>query len=225
MTKRRIATEPRVRWHPAELAQLAAQYPHMKTAVIAIMLSRPISSVYQTAARFGLTKSPEFYASPASGRTCGRQGIGSRFVKGMVPMNKGVKRGRGWAPGRMASTQFKPGVRQGVAAKLWKPIGTERVSKDGYLERKVNDDLPLQRRWKAVHRIVWEAANGPTPKDYAVCFINGDKRDVRLENLHLVARRDLMKRNTVHNLPKALAEIVQLRGALQRQINRREKKA
>lgn len=220
MTKRRIATEPRRRWQPAELAQLAAQYPHMKTAVIALMLDRTRSTVYQTAQRLGLTKSPEFYASPASGRTCGRQGIGYRFGKGHVPANKGLRR-PGWGPGRMKETQFRKGERRGVAVRLYKPIGTERVSKDGYLERKVNDGMPLQARWRAVHRIVWEAVNGRVPKGHAVVFRNTDKRDFRLENLELVTRRELLARNWHRRYPKPIRQLVQLRGAITRQINKR----
>ena len=105
--------------------------------------------------------------------------------------------------------------------KLWKPIGTERVSKDGYLERKINNDLPLQARWRAVHLLVWEAANGPVPPGFAVCFKNRDKADIRLENLELITRRALMARNTVHNLPPALAQTIQLLGALNRELRRR----
>lgn len=221
MTKRRIHAEPRTYWTDAERGQLVAQYPHMKTRIIAAMLGRTVTTVYQQAQRMGLTKSPEFYASPASGRTTGRQGIGSRFTKGLTPWNKGTN----WtAGGRSVETQFKPGVRQGVAVKLWRPIGTERVTKDGYLSRKVNDDLPLQRRWRLVHLIVWEAAHGPVPKGFAVKFINGDKRDIRLENLTLISRADLMRRNTLHRYPKPIAEAIQLRGALIRQINKREGK-
>jgi hypothetical protein len=151
------------------------------------------------------------------------EGAGSRFPKGHVPANKGLRR-PGWAPGRMKETQFQRGVRQGVAVRLYKPIGTLRVTKDGYLSRKVNDGLPLQRRWRLEHLVVWEAANGPLPKGFAVCFKNGDKRDLRLGNLELITRAALMKRNSVHNLPKPLAEVVQLRGALQRQINRRTRR-
>lgn len=121
----------------------------------------------------------------------------------------------------MRETQFKKGVRQGVAVRLYKPIGTERISKDGYLERKVNDGLPLQARWRSVHLLVWEAAHGPVPKSHAVAFKNRDRRDIRLENLELVHRRDLMARNTVHNLPQPLAQTVQLLGALRRKINRK----
>lgn len=123
----------------------------------------------------------------------------------------------------MKETQFKKGVRQGVAVKLYKPIGTERLSKDGYLERKVNDDLPLQARWRAVHLVEWERVNGPIPPGHALVFRNGDKTDIRPDNLELITRRALMKRNSVHNLPQPLAQTVQLLGALNRQIRRRAK--
>lgn len=208
-------------WHPAEVAQVRAQYPHMQTKIIAAMLDRPLTAVYQRAQVLGLSKPPEYLASPAAGRTNGRQGMSSRFVKGQVSWNKGMHYTPG---GRCASGWFKKGVRQGVAVRLYKPIGTLRVTKDGYLSRKVNDGMPLQRRWKLEHVRLWEEANGPVPKGYAVKILNGQKQDVRLENLALISRADLMRANTVHNLPKPLAEVVQLRGALVRQINRREGK-
>jgi hypothetical protein len=121
----------------------------------------------------------------------------------------------------MKETWFKKGVRQGVAVRLYRPIGTERISKDGYRERKTNDNLPLQARWRAVHLLLWEAAHGHVPKGHAIAFCNGDKRDIRLDNLQCISRRELMARNTVHNLPKPLAETIQVLGALNRAIRRR----
>ena len=56
------------------------------------------------------------------------------FRRGQVPPNKGQK---GYCAPGSEKGWFKPGVRQGVATKLYQPIGTERVSKDGYRERKV----------------------------------------------------------------------------------------
>lgn len=207
-------------WQPWELEVLRVQYPVMLTATVAAILERDLAGVYQKAAKLGLRKSAEFFATPAAGRTNGRRGFGTRFQKGHVPANKGLRR-PGWSAGRMRETQFKPGVRQGVAVRLYKPIGTERISRDGYLERKVNDDLPLQRRWKAVHRIIWEEANGPIPKGYCIAFRDGNKRNVAIENLELRSLAENMRRNTVHNLPKPVAHAVQLLGALKRQINRR----
>lgn len=207
-------------WSAEEDAAIVARYPNERTQVIADDLGRSLSSVYARADLLGVKKSAEYLASPAACRTNGRQGMGTRFVKGQTPPNKGLRR-PGWAPGRMRETQFRKGERQGVAVELWKPIGTERISKDGYLERKINDDLPAQRRWRAVHLIVWEAANGPLPKGHAIAFKNGDKRDIRLENLECITRAELMTRNTLHRYPKEVALAVQLLGALQRQINKR----
>jgi len=201
---------------------LSGQYPHMATAIIAAMLERPIAHIYAKASAMGLHKSAEFFALPASGRTTGRQGVGTRSQKGHIPANKGLRR-PGWSPGRMRETQFKPGARQGIAVKLYKPIGTERISKDGYRERKVNDGLPLQKRWRAVHLIVWEAAHGPVcARTHAVVFRNKDRTDARLENLELVTRAELLRRNWHDRYPKSIKQLVQLRGAIARQINKRK---
>ena len=185
-------------------------------------LGRTVAATYNRADKLGLNKSPAYLASPAACRLRrgDRIGVRFRFPKGHVPANKGLRR-PGWGPGRMKETQFKKGMRQGVAVRLYKPIGTERTSKDGYLERKVNDGLPLQARWRAVHLLVWEAAHGPAPRGHAIVFRNGNKKDMRLDNLECITRAELMARNTVHRLPKPLAQTVQLLGALRRKINRR----
>ncbi len=213
---------PRRPWSREDDRLLRGFYPNTRTAEVARRLQRTVAAVYGRADKLGLHKSPAYLASPAACRLRRGDHVGARFrfQNGHVPANKGLRR-PGWGPGRMKETQFKKGVRQGVAVRLYKPIGTERLSKDGYLERKVNDGLPLQARWRSVHLLVWEAAHGRVPRGHAIAFKNGDKRDVRLENLECITRRALMARNTVHNLPKPLAQAVQLLGALRRKINRK----
>jgi len=104
---------------------------------------------------------------------------------GNVPFNKGMK--GFYAPGSEKGW-FKPGKRQGVAVKLYKQIGTERMSKEGYVERKVNDDMPLQKRWRAVHLIRWEAINGPVPDCHALKCLDGNKSNTDPNNWILVSR-------------------------------------
>lgn len=210
-------------WSEAELTLVRDLYPHKPTAAIAEQLGRSLSTVYQRAQSLGLHKSAEYLASPASCRLRRGDNVGARyrFQKGQVPPNKGLRR-PGYAPGRMRETQFRKGERRGVAVDLYKPIGTERISRDGYLERKVNDDMPLQRRWRAVHLVVWEAANGALPKGHAVTFINGDKKDIRLENLALISRADLARRNSIHNLPPELKGAIQTLGQLKRRVREKQ---
>jgi hypothetical protein len=208
-------------WTEQEVELLREIYPNLKGEVVAERLGISLKRVYNKAKQLELRKSQAFFASPASCRTNGKQGIGTRFETGHVPANKGLRR-PGWAPGRMAETQFRKGERKGVAVDLYKPIGTERVSKDGYLERKVNDGMPLQKRWRAVHLLVWEEANGALPKGFAVCFKNRDRKDTRLENLELVSRADLARRNSMHNLPPELKKTIRALGSLKRRIKREE---
>ncbi len=53
-------------------------------------------------------------------------------------------------------------------------------------------------------------------------FRDGNRRNFAPPNLELVSRSELMRRNSHWNtLPPELAQIVQLRGALTRKINRR----
>lgn len=217
----------RRRWTADEDAQLRAQYADEPTAVISAALGRPASSVYQRAYALGLRKSQAFLDSPAAGRTNGRQGMGTRFPKGHVPANKGLRR-PGWGPGRMKATQFKRGERRGVAARNWRPVGTILTDTEGYHRIKVHEARSGEaygfgnvRVWPLLQRHVWEQAHGPIPKGYNVCFKDGDKSNCALDNLELVSRADMMKRNTVHNYPKPLASAIQLLGALRRQIRKR----
>lgn len=210
-------------WTPKDEARLRELYPDTKTEKLAALFGRPIRKVYSKANRMGLEKSAAFRASPEAChlRRENNPGVGFRYKPGNVPANKGLRR-PGWGPGRMKETQFKKGhARSGIAVDLYKPIGTERLGKDGYLERKVNDDLPLQKRWRAVHVILWEKRRGKIPRHHVVRFKNGDKTDIRLGNLQLIHRREVMRRNTVHNLPKSLKRAVMQLGALNRQIKRR----
>lgn len=213
-------------WNPEDDALLRARYADEPTATLARALRRTCQAVYVRARLLGLEKSQAYRESPAACRLRRGDQVGAawRFPKGHVPANKGLRR-PGWGPGRMKSTQFRAGDRCGRANLLYQPIGTERISKDGYLERKVNDDLPMQKRWRAVHLVLWESVHGPLPAGHVVVFRNGDKRDIRLDNLECLTRRALLQRNSVHNLPAPLPATIQLLGALTRQIRRRSRDA
>lgn len=227
MTRRESALTRRP-WTAADDAALRRRYPDEPTATLAVAIGRTTKAVYQRAKLLGLAKSAAYLASPAACRTNGRQGMGTRFQKGSVPANKGLRGRKGWAPGRMAETQFKPGVRQGVAARNWRPIGTIAIDGEGYQRIKVREALPGEafgfgntKVWPLLNRHLWAEAHGPIPPGHAVVFKDGNRQHCVLSNLELVSCAELMRRNTVHRLPAPLPQTIQLLGALKRQIRRR----
>jgi hypothetical protein len=220
----------RRRWAPAELQQLQAAYANTPTAELARALGRPSRSVYAKAYELGLAKAPELVAQIARQRTMepGHGSEGTRFEPGQQPWNLGVKGVCGTHP-NCRPTQFKQGQCSGRAAQLLQPIGTLRINADGVLERKVTS-LPgaPHLRWHPVHRLVWVATHGPVPAGCIVVFKPGRRtaelERITLDALELVTRTENMRRNGVHSkYPPEVARLVQLRGALTRQINRKAK--
>jgi hypothetical protein len=203
-------------WNPDDDALLRERYPHEDTRTIAVTLRRSIPAVYGRAKMRGLAKTDEYLASLAAASKLREAGASFRFGKGHVPANKGLRR-PGYAPGRMSETQFKKGESLNRM-----PVGSTRLV-DGYLYRKIADTpyVTWTKNWIIEHQRLWEAANGPVPPGHALAFRNGDRTDVRLENIECIRRRELMARNTVHNLPQELRSTIQLLGVLNRQINRR----
>lgn len=219
MTKSRGIRAPEVFWTIEQEAVLQARYPHEKTEKIATDLGKSLRKVYAKANRMGLKKTPEYMASPDAQRLRRGDNVGAayRYPKGHVPFNKGAK---GISYPGCQGTQFKPGQKPHT----WTPIGTERLSKGGYLQRKMADTGCTRRDYVAVHHLLWIEHNGPIPQGHAVAFKDGNKQHITLDNLELVSRAELMRRNSYHtNYPKEVARLIQLRGALQRKINRRIK--
>lgn len=217
----------------AQDAALLARYADENTATLAGDLGRSLSAVYQRATVLGLRKSAAFMASDRSGRVQrGRQDPRmrvSQFKPGQAGWNKGLKGVTGLHPNCRA-TQFRKGDRLGAAMHNYVPIGTEKI-RDGYLCRKVTDDPATYpaNRWHPIHRLIWTEANGPVPLGHVVVFKPGrhstDRDAITLDALELVTRGELMRRNSYHTRYPELAPLIQLRGALNRKINRRARAA
>lgn len=141
----------------------------------------------------------------------------TRFKPGQEPWNSGTHFASG---GRSVETRFKPGNKPHT----WRPIGTELISKEGYLERKVTDTGVTEHDYVPVHHLVWREAGREIPKGSVLVFRDGDKRNFAIDNLELVTRQELMRRNSIHNCGPEIAQLIQLRGAISRQINQREGK-
>lgn len=217
-------TNPRHFWTLELEQRLRALYPDTRTEEVAAQLGLRLDQVQRKAFALGLHKDRALLADMARERSCApnHPSQAHRWKPGSEPWNKGVPGSTGHHPNTRA-TQFKPGKKPHT----WVPVGSFRL-KDG-LEIKYSDNPGSPRaRWKFYGRHLWEQANGPVPDGHLVVFKPGrastDPNTITLDDVELITRRQIMQRNTLHRIPKQLAELVQLRGVLTRQINQRAKK-
>jgi hypothetical protein len=202
-------------WTPAEDELLRSRYADETAESLAEALNRTLSSVYYRARRIGLYKSAAFLARLRSdvNQKLLLSGETTRFHPGQKPWNRGIRFDVG---GRSSETRFKPGHK----THNWRPIGFERMTWEGYLERKVTDTGVKRIDYRLVHHLVWLAAGREIPPGHVLTFRDGDKRNFDLDNLELLPRKQLMQRNSCHNYGPEISYLMMLRGQIIRKINR-----
>lgn len=185
---------------------LKEYYPCKPTSEVAAILGLNSKQILCRARRLKLHKSPEVV-----------KGIreNGMFLKGHVPFNKGMKQQEFMTAEQIEKTKATRFVKGQVPVNI-KEIGYERISVDCYVEVKTEKGFVLK------HRMIWEEHNGPIPKGNIVRFKNGNKLDIRIENLELVTCAQNMKDNTIHNYPPEIKTAMRRISKLKRMVKKYE---
>lgn len=83
--------------------------------------------------------------------------------------------------GLKKSSSFLKEVHIGHVGHNRLPLFSERLTTDGYIKVKVAEP----DKWKLKHHIIWEKNNGKIPKGTHVCFKDGNRKNVCIENLYI----------------------------------------
>lgn len=200
-------------WTLEEEVFLQLTYPHLPTQHLTKFIKRTERQIYQHAAAMGLQKTPAAIALFVS-RFQGDEGKAHRFGKGHVPWNKGLKGDPRFA--KPNAGQFKRGNLPHNA----KHDGaiTIRRDKNGHDYKWIRVALG---KWEMLHVHIWQQANGQVPHGHIVVFKDRNTLNCTLPNLELITREENMRRNTVHNLPEELKEVIHVKKSITRLINDR----
>ncbi len=205
-------------WSADEEQRLRDLYPDTPMPELKAALNRTDRQIYAKAGVMGLKRSDAYLASPHACRLRKGDQVGNktRFKQGHQTWNKGMNYTAG---GRSAETRFKAGHKPSN----WQPIGTERVTQDGYLERKITDTGCTRRDYQAVHRLVWIEHNGEIPAGHVVVFKDTlpKHENISIDRLELISRAELARRNTIHRYPPELKAAIKLVKRLERKIKDR----
>lgn len=113
-------------------------------------------------------------------------GLTGRYKKGRIPENKGKKMSAEQYE-KCKHTMFK----KGNIPQNYRPVGSERINSDGYIEVKVSDPS----KWMLKHRLIWQQEHGKIPRDCIVIFRDNNKLNVSLDNLKMITKRENLEIN------------------------------
>ena len=189
-------------WTVQETAEFIKMYPTTTSKVMAEYFNVPISKIYARASFLKLNKDKDWLHQYYKDNYAGYPA--TQFKPGCKSWNKGMK---GLQIGGK-ETQFK----KGRTPHNTKPIGYRSV-RDGYLHERT------EKGFEMVHVLLWERVNGKVPKGKILKFKDGNRENICIENLEVIDRTELMRRNSIQNLPQQLLDVVRLKASLTRKIN------
>lgn len=113
-------------------------------------------------------------------------GLTGKFRKGQTPHNKGKKMPKEVYE-KVKHTMFA----KGNVPPNHRPVGSERISKDGYIEVKVAEP----NKWRLKQRVVYEEAKGKISEGCPIIFLDGNKRNFDIDNLRCITWSELLYLN------------------------------
>ena len=139
---------------------------------------------------FSLSTSPDAIKGWRA-RTKNPRPTPSRFQKGHTPFSKGKKWDEYMSPESQARSRMTT-FKKGDTPHNTQPLGSISIMV-GYWVMKVSHTGNQHQKWKFLHRLLWEKEKGPIPKGMNVVFRNGDRNDIRMENLMLMDRKEMAR--------------------------------
>lgn len=195
-------------WTEERDQQLRDIYSDKTNLEIAKIMGLKESQIVARACALKLKKSKEFM------RKCCMK---SAFRKGHVPYNKGMKQ-EDYMSEETIKRTMKTRFQKGIIPHNTKPVGSERINKDGYVMVKSSKGM-----FRPKHIVLWEEAYGKVPKGHMVIFKDGDRRNIKIENLEMISFEENMKRNSMYRYPEEIQKVLRTIGVLNRKINKIDK--
>ena len=109
-------------------------------------------------------------------------GLTGQFKKGNVPHNKDKKQIEYMSQEAIEKTK-ETRFKKGNKPKNYRPVGSERITKDGYTEVKVADP----NKWETKNKIIYKQYFGDIPEGHKIIYADGNKLNNDINNLILVS--------------------------------------
>ena len=111
--------------------------------------------------------------------------------------------------------------------RMWETRGIAPVGEVRYWKHESGREFAVVKTEEGfVHynRFLYEKNYGSIPDDMIVAWKDGNSRNASIENLELITRAELARRNNIFDLPEELQQIIKLKNKLNKKIKKYGKK-
>lgn len=138
----------------------------------------------------------------------------SQFKKGNISFNKGKKQEE-YMTAEGIENSRKTSFKKGNIPENYKPVGSERLTIDGFLMVKIAEP----RTWKLKNRYLYEKHhNVVLKKTELIRFKDGNKYNFNIDNLEKVSLQENMLLNSKHQIPKEIVKTIVLINKIKKTI-------
>jgi HNH endonuclease len=188
-------------------------YLEIPIKTIAAILNKSSTGVSKRLKQLGLVIPPELALK--------RKESGF-FVKGQIPVNKGKKQTEfmtAEAIEKTKATRFQKGQIPKNALSDFEEV--IRVDKRSSNRQYILIKLPERPKLVYKHIYIWEQYTGKKLEPgFNIVFKDGDTLNILPDNLECISDKELMQRNTYHQYPKEITDLIHIKASITRQINK-----
>lgn len=120
-----------------------------------------------------------------------RKDIG-RKRKGEIAFNRGMKQTTYMTTEAIEKT-IASRFKKGTIPPNTVPVGTEVVSKGGYIKVKIEEP----KLWMFKQRLIWQQHHGEIPDQHIIIFLDGDILNFEINNLACIKREQHVRRDSI----------------------------
>lgn len=205
-------------WDDEKIQKLIREFPIRKTEEIASDLAFTYSAVSNKAYLLGLKKSDEFMREHGN-RLTGTLGIEYRYPKGHTPANKGKKMPQELKE-RIKHTFFQSGHTPANTKHFGKPYLYERKRDNGYVERIWWIQEATGKRSAYLAYLCRQNGIDLTGKKPRLKPGFDHSRPPTIDDIIIVTNAEHLEQNSIYRYPEEVVNLIKMRGALTRQINK-----
>lgn len=141
------------------------------------------------------------------------------FKKGQTSFNKGKKWNEYMSEEGQANSR-KTTFKKGNTPVNHREVGSERINVDGYIEIKVAEP----NKWDLKHRVIYRQHYGEIPQGYNIIFLDGNKRNLNINNLKAVSKAEdlIMNNNGLFTTDREITNTGSILASVIDKVNKRK---